>query len=97
MLQGSIRQMLEITPDDIASRSDEQLCEAVGRICAAELRARGPRAASATWGGDHNAADGGIDVRVSLPERSSIDGCVPRPSTGFQVKAQDKPAREKNR
>jgi hypothetical protein len=41
------------------------------------------------WGGSQNAADGGIDVRIVLPPGSMIDGFVPPPGTGFQVKQQD--------
>jgi hypothetical protein len=36
----------------------------------------------------------GIDVRVALPPGSAIDGFVPCPATGYQVKAQDMPASE---
>ncbi len=45
-------------------------------------------------GGNQNAADGGIDVRIALPPGTVVDGYVPRPQTGFQVKAQDMPAGE---
>lgn len=42
-------------------------------------------------GGDQNATDGGVDVRVELPSGKTIDGFIPRPNTGFQVKATDMP------
>ena len=32
---------------------------------------------------------GGLDVRVELPKRTRVDGFVPRPLTGFQVKKSD--------
>jgi hypothetical protein len=86
--------MLEITADDIARLNDEQLRAVVARLCEAELRGRGHSAVHVTWGGNQNAADGGIDVRVALPPGTVIDGYVPRPATGFQVKAQDMPAGE---
>ena len=44
---------------------------------------------SVTWGGNQNAADGGIDVRVALQGSDLIDGFVPRPNTCFQVKKPD--------
>jgi hypothetical protein len=86
--------MFEVTPDDVARLSDEQLRTLVGLLCEAELCSRGYSSAAATWGGNQNAADGGLDVRVSLPNDKSIDGFIPRPFTGFQVKKQDMPASE---
>lgn len=41
-----------------------------------------------TYGGDQNAADGGIDVRVEA-DGSGVTGYVPRDRTGFQAKAED--------
>jgi hypothetical protein len=83
--------VFEITPADIARLGDEQLRTLVGLLCEAELRGRGYSSAAVTWGGNQNAADGGIDVRVSLPSDKTIDGFIPRLSTGFQVKKQDMP------
>jgi hypothetical protein len=85
--------MFEITPQDIAQLDDTQLRTLVGLLCEAELRRRGYSTAAVTWGGDQNAKDGGLDVRVSLPDDSAIDGFIPRRSTGFQVKKQDMPPR----
>jgi hypothetical protein len=83
--------MFEITPQDIAQLDDKQLRTLVGLLCEAELHKRGFSTASVTWGGDQNAKDGGLDVRVSLPPSNLIDGFIPRQSTGFQVKKQDMP------
>ncbi|MBN3815598.1 hypothetical protein G3N57_02815 [Paraburkholderia sp. Se-20369] len=83
--------MFEITPEDIAKLDDRQLRTLVGRLCEAELRSRGCSTAAVTWGGDQNATDGGLDVRVSVPSRDWDDGFIPRCSTGFQVKRQDMP------
>jgi hypothetical protein len=84
--------MFEITSDDVASLDDEDLRTLVGLLCEAEIRSRGLSASSVTWGGNQTAVDGGIDVRVALPTSVSIDGFVPRPMTGFQVKKSDMPA-----
>ena len=86
--------MFEITGDDIARLDDEKLRAVVERLCEAELRRRGLSAAHVTWGGNQNAADGGIDVRVALSNSTVIEGFVPRPATGFQVKRQDMPRSE---
>src|SRR5262249_49346380 len=85
--QGCI--MFEITADDIAALNDEDLRSLIARLCEAEMRRRRLPTSSVTWGGDQNAADGGLDVRVELPKRTVIDGFVPRPITGFQVKKSD--------
>ena len=86
--------MFEITRDDIALLNDEDLRSLVGRLCEAELRRRGFPSSYVTWGGNQTAKDGGLDVRVALPAESVIDGFVPRPATGFQVKRQDMPRGE---
>ena len=86
--------MLETTSEDIAGLNDEQLREVVARLCEAELLRHGHSPAYVTWGGHQKASDGGIDVRVALPTGASIDGFVPRPATGYQVKQEDLPARQ---
>ena len=81
--------MFEITADDIAALNDEDLRSLIGRLCEAETRRRGLPTSAVTWGGDQNAADGGLDVRVELSKKTAINGFVPRPLTGFQVKKPD--------
>lgn len=81
--------MFDITADDINQLSDIDLRELVGRLCEAELVSNGLSPAAVTWGGNQTAADGGLDVRVALPQGVSIGGFIPRPSTGFQVKTPD--------
>jgi hypothetical protein len=44
-----------------------------------------------TAGGDQNAADGGIDVRVSRPKGSAAGDFIPRDDNGIQVKLPDMP------
>src|SRR5690349_1867248 len=86
--------MFDITPDDINQLSDIDLRELIGRLCEAELTSRGLSPAAVTWGGNQTAVDGGLDVRVALPPDVSIEGFVPRHSTGFQVKKPDMPRAE---
>src|SRR5208282_330375 len=83
--------MFEITADDIALLNDEDLRSLVGRLCEAEARRRGLPTSCVTWGGNQNAADGGLDVCVAFPSGTTIDGFVPRAATGFQVKTPDMP------
>ena len=81
--------MFEITPDDVALLNDEDLRSLVGRLCESEMRRRGISPSCVTWGGNQRAADGGLDVRVALPPNVDGEGFIPRPDTGFQVKAED--------
>lgn len=86
--------MLEITPDDVSLLSDTDLRTLIGLLCESGLRSRGLSAAAVTWSGHQNAADGGLDARVALAEGQSIQGFVPRPQTGFQVKKSPMPRGE---
>lgn len=83
--------ILEITSDQIAQLNDTDLRTLVGYLCEREVRAHGHSPSAVTWGGHQNAGDGGIDVRVALSADAKISGYVPKPATGFQVKAQDMP------
>lgn len=83
--------MFEITAEDIALLNDKDLRELIGLLCESEVRRRGLPTSSVTWGGDQNAKDGGLDVRVALPPDTIIQGFIPRPAAGFQVKKPDMP------
>ncbi|MDX2145468.1 MAG: hypothetical protein SFV19_19105 [Rhodospirillaceae bacterium] len=91
---GNAMSIFDVTPEDIASLSDEDLRNLIGRLCEAELGVRGLPVASVTYGGNQTASDGGLDVRVELPSTATIDGYIPRNNTGFQVKACDMPRAE---
>ncbi|GEN01519.1 hypothetical protein [Methylobacterium radiotolerans] len=81
--------MFEITGSDIEALSDGDLRALVALLCEADLRRRDLSTAAVTAGGNQDAADGGIDVRVALPPATAIDGFIPRPATGFQCKKTD--------
>jgi hypothetical protein len=83
--------MIEISADHISDLTDDTLRSLIGLLCEAELRSEGLPASAVTWGGRQDAPDGGVDVRVALPTGTAVRGFVPRPATGFQVKAQDMP------
>src|ERR1051325_358387 len=83
--------MFEITGDDIAALNDGDLRGLVARLCESELRSRNLQASAVTAGGNQDATDGGVDVRVALPDGTAIDGFVPRANTVFQVKVPDMP------
>jgi hypothetical protein len=85
--------MFEITHDHIALLGDGQLRELVALLCEAEVRRAGFSATCVSWGGNQDAKDGGIDVRVTLPEGAVVSGFVPRASVGFQTKTSDMPRR----
>src|ERR1039457_2042042 len=83
--------MFEITGVDISLLHDEVLRALVGLLCETEARQAGLSPLGVTWGGDQNAADGGLDVRVALPPEAKPLTNLPRLLTGFQVKAEDMP------
>lgn len=80
--------MFEIEPEHIAKLDDSDTRELVGRLAERESIKLGADASTVTYGGDQRAADGGIDVRASLPVGLSAAGYLPRRETGFQVKAE---------
>jgi hypothetical protein len=86
--------MFEITGDDIAALSDDDLRTLIGRLCEAELRRCELSTAAVTWGGNQTAKDGGLDVRVALPADAVVAGFIPKRDTGFQVKKPDMPRGE---
>ena len=83
--------MFEITGKDISDLNDVDLRTLVVKLCEAELRSLGLPVSALTAGGDQNAADGGLDVRVSLEAHDKDTDFIPRPNTGFQVKEPDMP------
>ena len=89
-----IAAMFEVTAADIALLNDENLRSLVGLLCEAEVRKLGLPPSYVTWGGNQDAGDGGLDVRVALPASVPTCGFVPRAATGFQVKKPKMP-REK--
>lgn len=84
--------MFELSGADIAQLQDADLRSLVFRLALAELRTKGYPLSSVTAGGNQDAADGGIDVRVECPYETAAADFVPRRSTGFQVKKPDMPA-----
>jgi hypothetical protein len=81
--------MFEISANDISSLGDADLRSLVFRLATAELRAKGYPLSCVTAGGDQDAADGGVDVRVECPKDIIDPDFVPRRLTGFQVKKPD--------
>jgi hypothetical protein len=86
--------IFEVTDEQIELLNDADLRTLVGYLCEEEVSAHGYSPATVTRGGHQNAKDGGIDVRVNLPDDASISGYVRAAATGFQVKAQDMPRQE---
>ncbi|MQA40663.1 hypothetical protein [Rugamonas aquatica] len=78
--------MFEVTGEDIAKLNDSDLRELVGRLCIAELRQHQQSSHAATFGGDQDAADGGIDVRVTLPAGAQPLTAFAGSDIGFQVR-----------
>src|SRR5690606_35025292 len=89
---GGRRTMFEVTGAQVADLNDADLRTLVARLALAELRAQGCPSSSVTAGGNQDAADGGLDVRVECPSALLMPDFVPRQHTGFQVKKPDMPA-----
>ncbi len=81
------RQFFEVSARDISDLSDTNLRALVARLCMARLADAGLPPALVLWGGDQRAPDGGIDVRVQIPDRDGQSIHFLRARTGFQVKA----------
>jgi hypothetical protein len=81
-----MKALFQVTPDDIHRLSDEDTRTIVALLCEAEMRRLKYSTSAVTWGGNQNASDGGIDVRVSLSSETLISGYIPKAETGFQVK-----------
>lgn len=86
--------MLNITGKDISDLNDTDLRSLIGLLCEAELSSNGLPTAGVTYGGDQNASDGGIDVRVEITDTPHNDSFIPRARTAFQVKKPDMPRAE---
>lgn len=76
----------ELEPSDISELNDADLREMVARLCEAELIRQEIQPSCVLWGGAQEAADGGLDVRVTTDIPLSTSGFVSRKDTGFQVK-----------
>lgn len=83
--------MFEISGNDISNLGDADLRSLVARLAVAELRTKGYPRSSVTAGGNQDAADGGVDVRVECLSDFTDPDFVPRRLTGFQVKKPDMP------
>lgn len=84
--------MFEITGNDITNLSDSDLRELVKKLAVAELRGQGCPISAVIAGGNQDAPDGGIDIRVECPVVISKPDFIQRQQTGFQVKKPNMPA-----
>lgn len=78
--------IFEVTGAEIQMLDDSQLRTLIARLAIAELRAKSLPISGVTAGGDQNAADGGLDVRIELPHNSFSDDFIPCVPLGIQVK-----------
>lgn len=76
----------ELEPSDISHLNDSDLREMVARLCEADLIRQKVNPSCVFWGGAQEAADGGLDVRVSDATPLCNSGFIQRENSGFQVK-----------
>lgn len=86
--------LVEITGDDIAALGDADLRALIGLLCEADYRLAGLPTKGIKWGGQQDAADGGLDVVVRDNISPPVTSFVPKNITGFQVKKPDMPRAE---
>lgn len=77
--------MFEITKEQISQLNDTDLRILVGKLCEQTVLKCGLSPVGVTYGGNQDAPDGGVDVRVSISSFTSID-YIPKADTIFQVK-----------
>lgn len=86
--------MIDITGSDIKKLNDKDLRTLIGLLCEEELERNNISRKGVVWGGNQNARDDGVDVRVQISSEINSDSFVPAKNTIFQVKATDMPASE---
>ena len=81
--------MLGIEDAHIKELDDKMLRDLIGLLCEEELRKFKKNGRNVFWGGNQNAADGGIDVYCEYEGQLDNDSFIPRNKVGFQVKLSD--------
>lgn len=81
--------MLGIESAHIKELDDEMLRDLIGLLCEEELKKFNKNVRNVLWGGNQNAADGGIDVYCEYDGELDNDSFIPRNKVGFQVKLSD--------
>ncbi|MCE6967416.1 hypothetical protein [Cereibacter sphaeroides] len=78
--------IFEIEKDDLLGLDDGQLEELIARLCEAEIAAKSHAISSVRWGGSLTAADGGVDVRVTVKDPTFVGDFIRRRDTVYQAK-----------
>ncbi|WCE69224.1 hypothetical protein PL336_10460 [Sulfitobacter faviae] len=78
--------VFEIEKDDLLGLDEGQLEELIARLCEAEIAAKGHAVSSVRWGGSLTAADGGVDVRVTVKNPTFVGDFIRRRDTVYQAK-----------
>jgi hypothetical protein len=78
--------IFEIEKDDLLGLDDAQLEELIARLCEAEIAAKSQAISSVRWGGSLTAADGGVDVRVTVKEPTFVGDFIRCRDTVYQAK-----------
>ena len=91
-----MNRLLDVTGVDIGLLSDGDLRVLTGKLCEADYLQGGLPTRGITWGGHQDAADGGVDVRVSQVSEPQSgfsspphNSHIPRAETVFQCKKMD--------
>jgi hypothetical protein len=80
--------LFEVTPNDIRQLGDDELADLLGRLVEAEALDNGIPLSAVTYGGHGNAADDGVDARISWSGSPDHTDFFARRTTVFQSKAE---------
>ena len=83
--------IFDIEKEELLRLSDVLLEEFIARLAEAEIAAKGHSPAWVSWSGSINAPDGGIDIRVQVPEDKLNTGFLERSDTILQAKKHSMP------
>jgi len=83
--------IFDIEKKELLNLSDICLEELIERLAEAEVKSMGYSASCVDRTGSINSADGGVDVRVIVPEKAFASGFIARPNTIFQAKIHKMP------
>jgi hypothetical protein len=78
--------IFEIEKDDLLGLDDGQLEELIARLCEAELASKRQPISNVRWGGSITAADGGVDIRVTVKNPAFVGDFIRRGDTVYQAK-----------
>lgn len=79
--------ILDLKESEIGGLDSNQLVELVSLLAEAELAAHDVSSGYVYGSSENSAADGGVDLRIDIPEENFDTGFIRRPNTIYQIKS----------